>query len=243
MEPRVKAVVLGAGLGTRLRPLTDATPKCLLPIGGKPLLQIWLEQVQAAGVGEVLVNTHWLHEQVSTFLRSWPAGGMKVETFFEPQLLGSAGTLYANRSWAEDASEILILYADNLTTVDLRDVLSFHHNHELPFSLGVFRTPFPERCGIVQVNDDGVVLEFVEKPSAPRSNLAAGGVYVADPSFFRELPAPPAGGQPYDLGSHVLPGMAGRMKIFPIEGLLIDIGTPESYQEAQRVYSQLKVSV
>ena len=89
----MKTFLLAAGLGTRLRPLTDETPKCLLPIGGKPLLQIWLELMGKHGVSEVLVNTHWHAGKVLEFIkenegeRGWPA----VRVFFEPELLGSGG--------------------------------------------------------------------------------------------------------------------------------------------------------
>ena len=88
----MKAFLLAAGLGSRLRPLTDRTPKCLLPIGGRPMLQIWLEQMGSWGVTDVLVNTHHLWEQVEAFASTW-RGKAKLHLAHEPDLLGSAGTL------------------------------------------------------------------------------------------------------------------------------------------------------
>ena len=148
----MKAFLLAAGVGTRLRPLTDEIPKCLLPIGGKPLLQIWLELLGRHGVSEVLVNTHWHAGKVEAFLSSDYAnyaeengltqrrkgakgfedctddeGGKErewpeVRVFFEEELLGSAGTLWENREWVGDGEPFFILYGDNLTNVDLEDV-------------------------------------------------------------------------------------------------------------------------
>lgn len=232
----VKAVLLAAGLGTRLRPLTDSVPKCLLPICGKPLLQYWFENLAAAGIGEVLVNTHWLAEQVEVFVAGWNSSKLKVTTFHEPVLLGTAGTIVACRAWWEGASEVLILYADNFTTVQLEDVLKFHRFHDLPFTLGIFETDEPWRCGIVVLDHKGVVIDFVEKPENPRANLASGGIYVADPAILKEiLDWNHRSGEPYDLGRHVLPRLIGRMMAYRLQGLLLDIGTPESYRHTQEI--------
>ena len=78
-EQKVKAFLLAAGRGERLRPVTDFVPKCLLPINGKPLLQIWLEHLAASNIEEVLINTHWLHEQVTAFVKSWSTINRKMK--------------------------------------------------------------------------------------------------------------------------------------------------------------------
>jgi mannose-1-phosphate guanylyltransferase len=114
----VKAFLLAAGLGTRLRPLTNTRPKCMLDIDERPLLDIWLGSLAAAGVEEVLVNTHYLPDIVTRHVarrRQPPV----VHTVFEPDLLGSAGTLLANRQWVQDEEMFLACYADNLTDFDL----------------------------------------------------------------------------------------------------------------------------
>lgn len=232
----VKAVLLAAGLGTRLRPLTNSMSKCLLPIGGKPLLQYWFENLIAARVREVLVNTHWLHEKVESFIADWDNRSLKVTIFHEPALLGSAGTILATREWWEDASELLILYADNFTTVRLEDVLRFHRSHDLPFTLGIFETDEPQRCGIVELDEEGMVVDFVEKPEKPRTNLAAAGIYMAAPCIMKQvLDWDLNSGEPYDLGRDVLPHLVGRMMAYRLEGLLLDIGTPEAYRYAQEI--------
>lgn len=244
----IKAFILAAGLGTRLRPLTDETPKCLLPVGGKPLLQIWLELLHQYGVDQVLVNTHWLSEKVEQFISADYADytaetGRKnwsdVHLFYESDLLGSAGTLLANKDWVADGQPFFILYGDNLTNVDLGKMYDFHCRHDLPFTLGVFKSETPERCGIAEVDKDGVVTGFVEKPENPKSDLAAGGIYIADSRIFEFFPQNHDSICQLDLGFHVIPNLVGRMKAYFIEEFLIDIGTPESYEKAKKVYPQI----
>jgi len=233
----MKAILLVAGLGTRLRPLTDTTPKCLLPLGGKPLLQIWLDKLESAGVSQVLINTHWLHEQVEAFVeRERPHRELTIQTFHESELLGSAGTLLANREWFEDDTPFFIIYGDNLTWVDLEAMSRFHLDHGLPITLGVFRAPHPERCGIAEIDADGTVTAFVEKPEHPQSDLAAGGITIAERRIFEYFPRRKSlSGQILDLGFDIFPRLAGQMKCFEIEEL-IDIGTPEAYETANRMW-------
>jgi mannose-1-phosphate guanylyltransferase len=96
----VKAFLLAAGVGSRLRPITNTTPKCMLAIGGRPLLDIWLEKFDRAGVDEVLVNLHHLPDVVRRHLAA-RAAPPRVRMAYEPELLGSAGTLLAHRRWVD----------------------------------------------------------------------------------------------------------------------------------------------
>jgi mannose-1-phosphate guanylyltransferase len=98
----MKAVILAAGLGTRLRPITSATPKCLVPINGVPLLELWLRDCERAGVEAVLVNTHHLAERVEEFVAA--RRGIPVTLAYEPTLLGSAGTIAANWDFVDGAN-------------------------------------------------------------------------------------------------------------------------------------------
>jgi mannose-1-phosphate guanylyltransferase len=240
----LKAFLLAAGLGTRLKPLTDEIPKCLLPVGGKPLMQIWLEHLARQGFDEVLVNTHWHHQKVAAFLKTWQ-GKPRITPFYEPELLGSAGTILANRHWVPDDAPFFILYADNLTQVDLKKILAFHQEHGLVFTLGVFKSRNPSQCGIAQVHENGLVMEFVEKPEEPKSDLAAAGIYVADARLFtffpqRDLDSEPGSQAPLDLGFHIFPGLTGRMKAYLIKEFLMDIGTPEQYEQAQLLWRKME---
>src|SRR5689334_17748935 len=110
----MKAIILAAGLGTRLRPITATTPKCLAPINGVPLLELWLRECERAGVEAVLVNTHHLAERVQDFVAA--RRGIPITLAHEPTLLGSAGTLAANWDFVDGGESFLVVYADNLTT-------------------------------------------------------------------------------------------------------------------------------
>jgi mannose-1-phosphate guanylyltransferase len=231
----MKAFILAAGHGTRLHPLTEHSPKCLLPIQGVPLLEIWLEQCKAAGISEVLVNAHAHSEQVIAFAAR-QISGVRVHIAEEKELLGSAGTLAENRVFVTDEKEFFVLYGDVLTNVDLRALLSVHRERNLPATLALYETAEPTRCGIVEVDNDGTVTRFVEKPQAPRSNLAFAGIMVAGQEIFRCIPKK----RPADIGFDLLPKLVGRMAAMKIGGYLRDIGTMENYKTAQADWPGLK---
>jgi mannose-1-phosphate guanylyltransferase len=230
----LKAFLLAAGNGRRLRPLTDTIPKCLVPVGGVPLLQIWLEVCKRLGINEVLINLHSHAESVRSFLRQG-ANGTRVRVVEEPQLLGSAGTLRANRDWVASEPCFWVFYADVLNSADLENMLTQHRRRRPAATLGVYRVSDPSRCGIVSVGEDGVIREFIEKPANPSGNLAFSGLMIGTPELIEMIPDD----KPADLGFHVLPRLVGRMLAFPINDYLIDIGTMENYLKAQATWPGL----
>jgi mannose-1-phosphate guanylyltransferase len=239
--PVLKAFLLVAGRGERLRPLTETTPKCLLPIRGTPLLQIWLEHLERFRVDEVLINTHWLHEQVHHFVKCWSAGHerMKITLFHEPALLGSAGTLLANRQWVE-ADPFFIIYGDNLTRLNLQKMLDFHNKNQQPLTIRIYGDPDPRRAGIVCLDANDIVIDFEEKPQKPKSNLGAGGIYIAERRIFDFFPVPeqrPSKGV-FDLSCHVLPLLAGNMKAYNSGEFSLDIGCRATYEKAQKIWAE-----
>ena len=232
----MKAFLLAAGHGTRLRPITDKLPKCLVPIQGLPMLAIWLSVCKGLGITEVLINLHAHADTVSTFLRQSHNCGIRVHVSEEKQLLGSAGTLRANRSWVQSEDLFWVFYADVLHRADLKKMLRLHRQHGLAATLGVYEVPDPTRCGIVTTNSEGIIEGFVEKPKQPSSNLAFSGLMIATPPVLELIPD---GGSPSDIGFDVLPKLAGQMLAFPIHDYLIDIGTLENYRQAQTTWPGL----
>lgn len=230
----MKAFLLAAGHGTRLRPLTDTLPKCLLSIKGTPLLTIWLEQCRRFGIREVLVNIHSRAAQVREFLAQ-QATGIHVRVVEEPALLGSAGTLRANASWVAGEECFWVFYADVLTCTDLNVMMSKHMSRKPAATLGVYRVPTPKRCGIVTLGKDDLVEEFVEKPSRPASDLAFSGLMIATPKLLAAIPTR----EPCDIGFDLLPQLSGSMIAHRISDYLLDIGTPETYQRAQDTWPGL----
>lgn len=229
----MKAFLLAAGLGTRLRPLTDTTPKCLIPICGKPLMEWWMLLFQKYGVTDVLINTHYLPEQVRAFIAAYndshPA--IHITEYYEKELLGSGGTIAANRSFVASDESFLICYADNLTDIDLSMLMQFHANNKGALSMALFRTNTPEQCGIAKLDEGGRIVDFIEKPVHPKSNLANAGIYVARNALLDILPEP---GVCNDFGKDILPRLIGNMFGYEIKDYLIDIGTPENLSKARR---------
>ena len=141
----MKAYLLAAGKGTRLKPYTDRHPKCLIPIHGTPLLAIWIELLARHGVTEVLINTHHHADQVERFLDNARAGtSMDIRAVHEPQLLGSAGTIQQNSRFVSGESDFIVAYADNLTNLNLTKMVDFHHQFR---SMGGILTMGPRTRG------------------------------------------------------------------------------------------------
>jgi mannose-1-phosphate guanylyltransferase len=231
----MKAFLLAGGHGTRLKPLTDSTPKCLLPICGTPILQIWFDLCRWYGIDEVLINLHSHAEVVRKFIEK-NKNGLNVHLFEEETLLGSAGTLLANRRWVSQDTSFWVFYADVLTTADMNQMLVFHRGCGQIATIGVYEVPDPTRCGIVQTDEEGIVRDFVEKPAVPFSRLAFSGLMLATPALLDLIPEQ----CPVDLGFHVLPCLVGRMAAYRISDFLIDIGTMETYRTAQLTWPGLR---
>jgi len=225
----VKAFLLAAARGTRLSPLTNRLPKCLVPIKGKPLLHYWLRLCERYGIREVLINLHHLPHLVEEFLNN-SSYRLEIKTFYEEELLGSAGTIAANRDFVAGGEAFFIFYADNLTNVNLQKMRQFHKGHGGILTMGLFKADKPKECGIAELDGKGLVVDFAEKPDHPKSDLANAGVYVANPQIFDYIPNKKV----VDLGFDVLPELVGKMYGYLIKEYLLDIGTWENYKKAQK---------
>jgi mannose-1-phosphate guanylyltransferase len=230
----MKAFLLAAGRGTRLRPLTDVVPKCLVPVRGEPLLKIWLEILAGSRIDEVIINLHSHADIVEEYLhRHEPP--VKVHVIREETLLGSAGTLLVNRAFVESDSAFWVLYSDVLTNTNLGRMAEFHGGHSRIATLGLYRVPDPSRCGVAIANQNGVIVEFEEKPKAPRSDWAFTGLMVASPRVLDFIPQR----LPADISFDVLPSLVGNMMAYPIEDFVLDIGTMLNYRAAESTWPGL----
>jgi mannose-1-phosphate guanylyltransferase len=228
----VKAVLLAAGIGSRLRPLTSTTPKCMLPVAGRPMLDIWLDTFAQADVDEVLVNLHYLADIVRAHLAA-RTGPPRVLTSYEPSLLGSAGTLRANREWLSGEEFFLACNADNLTDFDVAELIKAHRVDAPLATLTAFHSPNPAAGGVLETDADGIVTAFTEKPQNPVSDLVNAGIYAFSPRVLDEIHGEP----PVDIGYHLLPRLVGRSRVVPVNGYFRDIGTPEAYRSAQEEWT------
>ncbi len=232
----MKAFLLAAGLGTRLRPITDTIPKCLVPVCNRPLLGWWVELFERYNITDVLINLHHFPEQVKDYLTK-NAGSVRFTFFYEEVLLGSGGTLRENKSFVAGEEMFLVFYADNLTNFNISRFVEFHKKKNKLFSMALYRTQHPKACGIASLDEFGTVREFEEKPKGPKSNLANAGIYAAHPSVLDCIP----NYELTDVGFHLLPQLLGKMAGMEMNDYLIDIGTLENLSKAEKEWAKLVI--
>ena len=234
MTQPFRAILLAAGLGTRLRPITLRTPKCLVPIGGEQLLGRWLRKLEDAGCNAVLINTHYLAHEVEAFLKNWRSSSMAVQTVHEPELLGTAGTLLANQEFFEGGTGLLI-HADNAMAEDLKDFLIAHQKRQVYCLLTMltFNSNNPSSCGIVEIDDQQVARTFHEKITEPPGNRANGALYAFEQDFLNHLNM--MNPMAHDFSTEVIPKLLGRIQTWHTNRTYMDIGTAEALVLAQKL--------
>jgi mannose-1-phosphate guanylyltransferase len=230
----MRALLLAAGLGMRLRPLTDSVPKAMVDIAGRPLLDRWLEMLLDGGVERVLVNTHYLGSVISTYLRTSPWHD-RVDLVDEKVLLGTGGTLLANRAWF-GPGPLLVTHGDNASDLDIHAFTTAHAGRSAGIiaTMALFRTDNPQSCGIVVMDKNNVIRGFHEKQPNPPGNLANAAAFIFEPEIFGYLEG--TGKAMIDLSAEIIPNLIGRIQGFEIKGYHRDIGTPESLEMARKHY-------
>jgi mannose-1-phosphate guanylyltransferase len=224
----MQAAILAAGWGTRLRPLTHAVPKALIPVLNRPLLGILLAQLQGAGASKVAVNTHHLADQVEEFLETHRPQGLEVVIRPEPELLGTGGGL-RSLGRALDEKPFLVVNADILTDLDLAEIFRQHRQEALA-TLVLHDCP-PHNH--VWVDQEGRVTGVGEPPpGVSRPPLAYTGVQVVSPRMLAWLPEQ----GPADLVAawRQIIAQGGRLAAWVVSTFWQDVGTPEAYLAAHR---------
>jgi mannose-1-phosphate guanylyltransferase len=227
----MKALLLSAGLGTRLRPITDTIPKCLVPINGIPLLEYWLDNLSKVGIEDFLINTHYLPDQIEKFVKKSKYKD-NITLVYEKELLNTGGTILANKAFINNQTFMLV-HADNLSFCDFNAFINSHKNRNkiCEITMMLFHTDTPSSCGIVKLDNQGIVQEFYEKVKNPPSNLANGAVYICEPSIIDFLDNLKK--ENIDFSNDILPNYLGKINTFLNDIYHRDIGTIESYGLAQ----------
>jgi NDP-sugar pyrophosphorylase family protein len=230
----MKGMILAAGEGRRLRPLTDRLPKPMLPIAGRPLLEYTITYLRDCGVTDLAINLYHLPQVVIDYFGDGSRWGVSLRYSVEERLLGSAGGVKRLQSFFDET--FVVFYGDLLTWTDLRPMIELHRRAGVLATMGLYHVPDPWNRGIVQLDEAKNITRFVEKPPRAQvfSNLANAGIYILEPAVLNRIPAE----QVYDFGHDVFPGLLAegvRVAGYVIEDLLIDIGLPEKYEEANRI--------
>lgn len=227
----MKALLLCAGVGSRLRPITNNIPKPLVPINGKPLLEYWLDNLSKEGINEFLINTHYLSDQIKNYIENSPYKN-KVTITYEKELLNTGGTLLKNKSFFKN-KPFLLIHADNLCFCNFNEFLNSHkkRNSNTILTMMLFKTDDPSSCGIVELDKNKIVRKFYEKIKNPPSNLANGAVYICEPIILEYLDN--LNKQNIDFSNDVIPNFLGKINTYYNKTYHRDIGTVESYAKAQ----------
>lgn len=227
----MKAMILAAGEGTRLKPLTLETPKVLLPIEGVTLIEHILAWLKNHGIFEVAVNLHHSGDKVKSFLGDGSHFGMRFYYSVEETLLGTAGGVRRIRHFFDDT--FVVVYGDILTDLNLSTMVNYHKAKKSLATIAIVEVPAPWEVGIVSINKEGRILSFVEKPPRDRivNNLSSCGIYIFEKDIHNHI----SGKNPTDFAYDVFPQLL-RLGA-PIYGYhlkpedyFIDIGTLEKYQ-------------
>lgn len=223
--PKVTAVVMAGGMGTRLLPLTESTPKPMLPLGEKPVVQHMVEKLRTAGIRQVVMATHYRADALSRHFGDGSAFGMDIQYVDEEVPLGTAGALGKLHAQKEP---LLVVNGDIVTDLDYRAMFDFHREQRAEMTVGVRHYEFNVPYGVVHT-EDALVVGIAEKPT--QRMFVNAGVYLVEPQACALVPQ----GRRFDMTELIAALVAAQRRVaaFPIHEYWVDIGRPEDYEEAR----------
>ena len=238
---KIKALLLSAGYGTRLRPLTLTTPKCLVKVNGIPLLAHWLSKLEKLGCDEVLINTHYLANKVNEFLKTYKSQSMKIIISYEKDILGTAGSLLKHIDFFRNSTGLLI-HADNFTNDSLNEFVNQHNRRpkDCLMTMLTFNTDNPSSCGIVSKDVEGRIIDFFEKSKESHGDCANGAIYAFDNEFISFLKTLPK--DISDFSTDIIPLIIRKIFSWHTSEFFIDIGNESSLKKANLFDLQNKMS-
>ena len=224
-QPFPEAVIMAGGFGKRLAPLTTQTPKPMLPVGDRPLMELTIEQLRKAGIGRVNVTTHYLSQQITDHFGDGSDFGVELNYVTEDRPFGTAGALAL---MDQPDQPLLVINGDILTRVDFRAMIEFHRQHQADATVGVRRYEIQVPYGVVEC-DGAAVRALQEKPSL--RFFVNAGIYLLEPSVLRFVPE----GRRYDMTDLIDRLVSERCRVvsFPVLEYWLDIGRLDDYQRAQ----------
>jgi mannose-1-phosphate guanylyltransferase len=243
----MKAMILAAGKGTRVRPITHTTPKPMIPILQKPVMEFLLELLRQHGFDQIMVNVSHLAEEIENYFRDGQRFGVQIAYSFEGSIvdgeligeaIGSAGGIKRIQDFQPFFDEtFVVLCGDALIDLDLTEAVRRHRERGAMASLIAKRVPHDQvsSYGVVVTDEDGRVLSFQEKPSVEEaaSDMINTGIYIFEPEVLDFIPS----GVPFDIGSDLFPKLVEAGAPFyalPMEFEWVDIGKVPDYWQAIR---------
>lgn len=234
----IKAVVLAGGLGTRLYPLTRKTAKCMLPVNGKPLLEHIIQYLASYGFREIIVTVGNKRQQTMKHFGDGSKFGVKLHYSVESKALGTAGSL--KNAERLITGTVLVMQGDTLANFKLNEIISFHNKKGALATIALTSVKNTKGYGIAVIDKNKRITKFEEKPARGFSNLVNSGIYVLERTVLDHIPT----NRKFDFSRDLFPLLLRKkLPLYGIEvsGYWFDIGTPESYRNANE-YLQLHES-
>ena len=233
---QVTVVILAGGLGTRLRKVVSNFPKVMAEINGKPFLYYLLDQLVEVGLERILISTGYLGHLIEEAI-GFSYKGLLVDYSREKTPLGTAGALKL-AGQAVGTKQCLVMNGDSYTEFNPSSLLMVHKQKNANITLLIKAVADISRFGTIQMNGENEIVQFMEKKSRIGAGLINAGVYLIKTSVLEEIPDK----MPCSLEHDFFPAMIGKnIYGYEIGGKFIDIGTPESYSEADRFFEQRPV--
>ena len=222
----MKALILAAGKGTRLKPLTESRPKPMIPVGGRPLLERIVVQLREAGITDLFINLHSYPESIQNHFGDGQRFGVRITYSYEPTLLGTAGAAKKLESSLKDGP-FLVYYADNYVEVDLTHMISVHSEKKSMAIIAVFPGQEISASGVVEVDPHDRIQRFLEKPAPheTESRLVNAGLYLLEPDILDSIPE----SEVYDFGHQLFPKILEQgvpLYAYHLTGAVFGIDTP-----------------
>jgi NDP-sugar pyrophosphorylase family protein len=230
----MQAMILAAGEGARMRPLTNVCPKPMLPIAGRPLIEHTLDWLYRYGVRDAAINLHYLPDVITGALGSGSPFGMRLRYSFEQRLLGTAGALRQLRGYFDRT--FVLVYGDLLVDIDLTGLLAFHRRNRAQATIALKRASVPKTQSMVEVDYRGRVTRLADEPERWEGTLAHAGLYILEPEVLDAIPAK----VPCDFVRDLFPALlASGAPVYAQEvwGYLLDINSHAAYARAQEDWS------
>lgn len=239
----MKAFLLSAGKGTRLGKLTEQTPKCLLKVGNQTMLEHWFYLFSRYRVDHVLINTHHLAPKVASYCMSQCQDKkIKVTITYEKELLGTARTIYENRSFVRGDDYFFIAFADTWMNPNLTDMAKYHRRRYGVGTIGLYQPKNLMDQGVVKIERRiskagrpyRKIVKITEKSPTPDGEYAFAGLMIGTHGMFRYVK-----NETKELVKDWLSVMAPALNPYVLEGHVLDIGTPERYAKANQIVSSV----
>ena len=239
----MKAIVLAAGKGQRLRSIVKDIPKPMIKVNGKPILEHNIELLKRYGITDIYINLHYLPEVISSYFNNGKKWGVNITYSYEPKILGTAGGVkkIVNNWWKLETAgknesilkplpsnlgPFLVIYGDNYYNFNLAEIIKFHNEKKGIGTIGVYEKKDVSQSGIVEMDNNNKIIKFIEKPKPYEivSHLVNTGIYIFEFDVINYIPEGFS-----DFGKDIFPFIIKQEKLYGyvLEGKLIAIDTPE----------------